>query len=616
MTLMVFGMHISLLGEGWFQLLLATPVQFYVGFRFYRKAFFSLKTGVFGMDLLVSIGTSAAFFYSLYVYLLLKSSDFYFEAAAVVITLVLLGKYLEAQAKGKMSLAVKKLIKLQAKDALIERKGAFIRVLLKDVVVGDICQVKSGEKIPLDGEITSGNTAVDESAMTGESVPVEKAVGDHVLGATINTYGVIMFRVTKVGQDSLLAKIVRVVEDAQASKAPIQSMADRVASVFVPVVLVIAGFSFCVWYFLTGDIGLSILNAVAVLVIACPCALGLATPAAIMVGMGRGAEQGVLVKTGAALERLSAVDLLVFDKTGTLTLGKPDVTDILLIDSKFSELDLLCFAASLETLSAHPLADAVCRKAGTLDIKLKETVDFETFAGLGVQGLIDGRMVAVGNAQFLTYLGLSLDDLEGRLKNEISLFRTMMYVIYDQKIIGVLGLSDELKPGGKQVIETLTSLGISSVIVSGDNENSVKEIAEKSGISDCFWHVLPAEKSKIIEDYQAKGHVVAMVGDGINDAPALAVADVGIAMATGLDIAMDTAEINLFKGDLKRLLDAISLSRKTMRTIKQNLFFAFVYNIIGIPFAALGLLNPMIAGAAMALSSVSVVSNSLFLKHR
>lgn len=609
---------VKFLHNPYFQLALATPIQFIIGFRFYKHAFLALKSKSTNMDVLVAMGTSAAFFYSLYNVFFGAVKDgmvenLYFEASAVIITLILLGKYLEAAAKGKTSDAIKKLIGLQAKTARVIREDKELDIPIEEVKISDIVIVRPGEKVPVDGVITEGNSSVDESMLTGESLPVEKKIGDTVIGATINRYGAFKFKATKIGADTALSQIIKLVEDAQGSKAPIQKIADQVSGVFVPIVILIAVITFGIWFLLSNNFNTAIINAVAVLVIACPCALGLATPTAIMVGTGKGAENGILIKGGEHLETAYKLNAVVLDKTGTITKGKPEVTDIISLGA-LDEKEILRIAAVAEKNSEHPLGVAIYEK-GAADLgNISDSEAFEMIPGKGVKAVVEGKTIAIGTRKLMTEFNINTDSIEITLINFEDKGKTAMLVAIDDKLEGILAVADTIKETSKEAIEDLMSMGISVFMLTGDNMRTAKAIASQVGIKNVLAEVLPENKAKEIGKLKDEGKIVAMVGDGINDAPALVVANIGMAIGTGTDIAMEAADITLMRGDLRTIPAAIRLSRKTMKKIKQNLFWAFIYNIIGIPIAALGFLNPMLAGGAMAFSSVSVVSNSLSLR--
>jgi len=605
------------------QLLLATPVQFWIGWRFYKGAFLSLKAGSPGMDVLVALGTSAAYFFSIFngffaERLGLKSPGLYFEASSIIISLVLLGKFLEGRAKGKTSEAIKKLMGLQPKTARVQREGEWMEIPIADVSVGDRVQIKPGERIPVDGQVLEGESALDESSLTGESMPVEKKSGDIVLSGSINSYGSFIFQAEKVGKDSVLSRIIAVVEEAQGSKAPIQKLADKVAAVFVPVVLAIALLTFLLWWFVGGEVNQAIISAVAVLVIACPCALGLATPTAIMVGTGVGAQRGILIKNGEILQQAGKVDAVVLDKTGTVTRGRPELQQVISLEGSLSEEEILQLAASVEILSEHPLARAVVDAARDKGLELLESSGFQAQPGKGIEAQLGQDRLLVGTEAWLKDQGFSLEtvlkekrELENKGQTVIILARSGGA---GKEVLGLLAIADSIKEYSVQGIEALKALGLEVHMITGDNRRTAEAIAAQAGIEHVFAEVLPEGKAEKVKALQEKGYRVAMAGDGINDAPALATADVGIAMGEGSDIAMESADITLMRGDLREIAASVHLSRRTMAKIRQNLFWAFFYNAIGIPFAALGFLNPIIAGAAMAFSSVSVVSNSLSLR--
>ncbi len=596
----------------WVQWLLATPVQFVAGWQFYRGAYLNLKHGSANMDVLVAMGTSAAYFYS--VVNTFIGGPLYYETAAILITLILLGRLLEAVAKGRTSEAIKKLMGLQAKTARVIRDGQEMDIPVDEVVLGDVIIVRPGEKIPVDGKVIEGTSAVDESMLTGESIPVDKNAGDEVIGATINKHGAFKFEATKVGKDTALAQIVKVVEDAQGSKAPIQRMADIISGYFVPVVVVIAVITFLIWYFIVtpGNLPVALINFTAVLVIACPCALGLATPTSIMVGTGKGAETGILFKGGEHLEKAHKLNAIVLDKTGTITKGEPEVTDVVSLDGSKEE-DLLVLAGAVEKNSEHPLGQAIVKKAQE-DAKLPETDHFNAVPGHGIEAQVGGKEILIGNTKLMIDRGIDVSGFEeqkSRLEDE---GKTAMLMAVDGHASGLIAVADTVKQYSKVAIAELKKMGIEVYMITGDNRRTANAIARQVGVDNVLAEVLPEDKAKEVQKLKDAGKHVGMVGDGINDAPALATADIGMAIGTGTDVAMEAADITLMRGDLRSIVAAVQLSKATMRNIKQNLFWALIYNTIGIPVAAIGLLNPIIAGAAMAFSSVSVVSNALRLK--
>lgn len=594
---------------------LATPVQFYVGWHYYVGGYKALRNGSANMDVLIAMGSSIAYLYSAVVTLGLLEGHVYFETAAVIVTLIRLGKYLEARAKGRTSEAIKKLMSLRAKTARLIRNGQEIEVPVDEVQVGDIVLVRPGEKIPVDGVVIEGRSTVDESMLTGESLPVEKGPGDTVIGATLNKQGFLRFEATKVGKETALAQIIRLVEEAQGSKAPIQKLADQVSAIFVPIVILIALLTFLAWYFFgaPGELTRALINMVAVLVIACPCALGLATPTAVMVGTGKGAEMGILFRSSEALERLGRVNVVILDKTGTITQGQPQVTDVVALDS-WDEETVLRLAAAVEKGSEHPLGEAIWAEATRRGWTLDEIAAFQAFAGEGVQAEVNGYRVAIGNARLMQRLGvdpLVAQPVVERLQSEA---KTAMLVAIGEHLAGVIAVADTLKEGSQEAIQEMHRMGSRVIMLTGDNPHTARAIARKVGVAEVLAEVLPEGKSGEVKKLQEQGNIVAMVGDGVNDAPALAQADVGIAIGSGTDVAMATAPVTLISGDLRGVPRAIRLSRRTLRTIRQNLFWAFFYNVILIPAAALGYLNPILAAAAMSFSSVFVVSNSLRLR--
>ena len=587
----------------WLQMALATPVQFWIGWRFYDGAYKALRGGGANMDVLVALGTSMAWGFSAVVTVFGLDQHVYFEGGAAVITLVLLGKLLEARAKARTSEAIESLIRLQPKTARIERDGQWVEIAVDALMPGDVFMVRPGDSVPVDGEVVDGVSSVNEAMLTGESMPVAKVVGDKVFAATANGQGALRCRATGVGEQTLLAGIIRMVGEAQGSKAPVQRLADRISAVFVPVVCVIALITFVGWWLYAGDFALALVNAVAVLVIACPCALGLATPTAIMVGTGQGARAGILVKNVEALERAEKIAVLALDKTGTLTSGEPEVTDIVPLAADAAEA--LRLAAALEQGSEHPLARAVLARAAAVD--RQKVANFEATPGRGVAGEIDGRALRLGSP---AWLGMAGDPTVMRLQQA---GRTVVVLADNEKALAVLAIADTLRPTSRPAVERLRARGIRVVMLTGDNAATAAAIAHEAGIDEFRAGILPGDKAAAIAELKAGG-LVAMVGDGINDAPALAAADVSFAIGAGSDAAMEVADLTLIRNDLRGVDDAIELSRATLSKIRQNLFFAFIYNVLGIPLAAFGELNPVIAGAAMAMSSVFVVSNSLLLK--
>ncbi len=623
------SIHINPATSNFIQLLMTTPVVFWVGGRFLGGAWKALRQKTSDMNTLVALGALSAYFYSLVVTLfpdLLSSGSIqpyvYFDGAAMIVTLVLLGRYLEARAKGKTSAAIRKLIKLKPSSARVIRNSEIVDVPIELLSEGDLFQVRPGERIPTDGEIVSGQSSVDEAMLTGESMPVDKNIGDQVYGATINQNGSLTVRATRVGSETALAKVIRLVEEAQGSKAPIQRIADRVAAVFVPVVLVIALITFFIWFYLPSDPSISraMLNFVSVLIIACPCAMGLATPTAVMVGTGAAAERGILIKGGETLEMACKINTVVFDKTGTLTNGKPTVIDTV-TTRNYTTTDLLKFAASLESLSEHPLARSICDMASDLGTSLYQVESFESRTGHGVTGVVEGSVIHVGSSKLIESLKIDTSNLQGSVDSLERAGRTVIFVAKDNDLVGVLGVSDTLRDSSIPSIAQLKNMGINVAMITGDNRLAADSIGHALGIETVLAEVLPADKADEIKRLQQTGKVVAMVGDGINDAPALSAADIGIAVGAGSDVAVEAGSITLMTNDLRLVPVAITFSAQTMRVIRQNLFWAFFYNTLGIPVAAgvlypfFGiLLTPVMAAAAMALSSVSVVSNSLRLR--
>ena len=613
------------------QLLLATPVQFWAGFGFYRATISAIKHRTANMDTLVVIGTTVAYIYSTVVTLLPQlmikvgiEPMPYFDTAAVIIGLILLGRYFEAKAKAGTSEAIKKLIGLQAKTARVLRAGQEIDLSINEVVIGDIIRVRPGEKIPVDGIIVEGESSIDESMVTGESMPVEKISGDTVVGATINKTGTFTFRATKIGQETMLAQIIKLVQEAQGSKAPIQRLADMISSYFVPVVIMLAFLTFAVWYVFgpAPTLLFALLNTVAVLIIACPCAMGLATPTAIMVGTGKGAEHGILIKDAESLETAHKIKTIIFDKTGTLTKGKPEVTDI----TAFGSMDkdtLLKLAGSIEKGSEHSLAEAIVKEAESQNLVLSKVEKFQAIPGHGVEGMVDNQRIVFGNKRLMNKEGISLTLADDQIAKLEDAGKTVMMIGLENKLVGLIAVADIVKDSAREGLIALQKLGLEVVMITGDNQRTAKAIGQSLGITRVLAEVLPDQKEAEVRKIQAEGKVVAMVGDGINDAPALAAADVGIAMGSGTDVAIEAADITLINKDLKSVAMAIVLSKKTMRTIRLNLFWAFSYNIVLIP-VAMGvlypvfklLLNPIFASVAMATSSISVVVNSLLLKRK
>jgi P-type Cu+ transporter len=615
-------------GRAWLELCLTTPVLFWAGWRFFAGAWNTARHHAADMNTLVAVGTLSAYGYSLVATFapeLLTGAHVhgavpgtYYEVAAVIVTLILLGNVLQTRATNRARGSIRALIGLQPKSAWVERDGTEREMPIEQVRVGDLVRVRPGEKVPVDGVVIEGSSAVDESMLTGEPLPVMRKIGDPVIGATLNKMGTFRLRATRVGKDTVLQQIVRLVRQAQGSKAPIQQLADRVAGVFVPVVLVLALATFVVWMLVDGHPAMAMQAAVSVLIIACPCALGLATPTAIMVGTGRGAQVGLLIKGGAALERAHQITTVVFDKTGTLTEGRPVVTDVL-VQGGMTETDLLLLAASAERGSEHPLGEAIVRSAHERGLELTTAENFQAVAGQGIEATVAGRRVLVGNAGLLRERGLEVDaNAAQHLADE---GKTPVFVAVDGRYAGLLAVADQLRAGAREAVDQLRRLGLEVVLLTGDNARTAQAIALQVGVERVYAEVLPEGKSAEIKKLQSTDSVVAMVGDGINDAPALAQADVGIALGQGTDVAMEAADITLVKGALNGVAASIALSRATMRTIKQNLFFAFAYNILSIPLAAgvlypltHSLLSPMIASATMALSSVSVVTNALRLR--
>ncbi|MBT2654507.1 copper-translocating P-type ATPase [Bacillus sp. ISL-18] len=604
----------------WVQLALATPVQFFIGKQFYVGAYKALKNKSANMDVLVALGTSAAYFYSLYLSLMSiggmnHSVDLYYETSSILITLIILGKLFEARAKGRSSEAIKKLMGLQAKTAIVEREGVEQEIPIEEVIAGDIVRIKPGDKIPVDGKVLEGHSAIDESMLTGESVPVDKTIGDEVIGATINKNGFLLIEATKVGRDTALAQIIKVVEEAQGSKAPIQRLADKISGVFVPIVVALAILAFIVWYVWVapGDFAEALEKLIAVLVIACPCALGLATPTSIMAGSGRAAESGILFKGGEHLEMTHKISTVVLDKTGTVTNGTPVLTDVITVQT-LKEDEFLSLVGSAEKQSEHPLAQAIVQGIKEKEIPLKDVTEFEAIPGFGIKATVDGKELLVGTRKLMSKYNVTAEEAYGQMDELEKVGKTAMLVAINNQYAGMVAVADTIKETSKSAISRLKNVGIEVIMITGDNKQTARAIAAQVGIDHVIAEVLPEGKANEIKNLQAAGKKVAMVGDGINDAPALAIADIGMAIGTGTDVAMEAADITLIRGDLNSIADAIFMSKKTIRNIKQNLFWALAYNTLGIPVAAIGLLAPWLAGAAMAFSSVSVVLNALRLQ--
>lgn len=602
-------------------LILTTPVIFVSGKRFYKVFWTNFKQFSFEMNSLVAIGTGAAYGYSTIATLFPDwvavgniHPHVYFETAAVIIVLITMGKLLEVRAKNKTNGAIKKLIELKPKEATILVDGIEKKIELGSLELGNLVVIKPGERIPADGIIDSGASVVDESMITGESIPVEKNVGSKIIGGTINKNGTFNYKITALGDNSVLGQIIKIVEEAQGSKAPIQKLADKVSSIFVPAVIIAALLTFAAWIIFAeaNNFNVALINFIAVLIIACPCALGLATPTAIMVGTGLGAQHGILIKNGESLEMAHKIDTIILDKTGTITEGNPAVTDV--ITNGISEKELLSIAASIEKKSEHPIASAVVEYGEKLGVKFMEPESFQSYSGFGITAIVNGDMAALGNEKLMEQFSIKLNGFSDKFKKLSSQGKTVIFCAVNGELYGALAVEDPIKDTSAEAIIKMKNSGLKVFMLTGDNKRTAEAIAKRIGVDDYFAEVLPQEKAEKVKELQKQGKTVAMVGDGINDSPALVTADLGIAIGTGTDIAIESSDITLVKGNLQSVVTAIELSRKTIRSIKQNLFWAFVYNTIGIPFAALGLLNPMIAALAMSLSSVSVISNSLRLK--
>jgi len=615
----IISMLIQMPNEDYLLLVLTAPIQFGVGYHFYKGSWNSLKNKYFNMDFLVVLGTSAAYFYSIFA--TFSGGMTFYEASATVITTITIGRLMEQISRGKTSDAIKRLIKLQAKTAKVIREGKEVEIPIEHVKKGDIIIVRPGERIPVDGLVIDGYSSVDESMITGESIPIEKKKGDEVIGATMNKNGMLKIKATKIGAETALSQIIKMVKEAQQSKAPIQKIADVVVSYFVPVVMIIAISSFLFWYFISGQTFFFALSIMAsILVVACPCAMGIATPTAVMVGLGKGAENGILIKNGEYLEKVHKLDTIVFDKTGTLTKGEPEVTDIVSFKD-FDEKKLIKFAAIAEKNSEHSLGESIIRKAEEMKIDLPSSKIFKTMPGLGVVSSYERKEILVGNRKLMNNNKIDTEQVEDRIKNLEEEGKTVVIVAIDKKIAGLIGIADTLKEYSKEAIHELKKMGLSIIMITGDNERTATAVAKQVGIDEIMAEVLPQDKAKKIEELQSQGKFVGMVGDGINDAPALAKSNIGIAIGSGTDVAIETGDIVLIKEDLRDVVTAIKLSKKTLSKIKQNLFWAFFYNTAMIPIAA-GilypafniLLPPMAAGIAMVFSDISVVGNSLLLK--
>ena len=610
--------NIPYLTWGLLLFIIVTPVQFIGGWTFYVGAYEAIKKRTANMDLLIAVGTLAAYLYSAVVLFFpglfpVNQRDVYFEVSAVIIAFVLLGKYMEEAIKKRSSASVRKLLDLRPSMARVERNGVESEIQAKDIVVNDTLVVKPGEKIPTDGVIIDGTSAIDEKMITGESIPADKNVGDEVIGATVNKQGLLKIKATKVGAETALSQIVHIVEEAQSSTGHIQRLVDSVSAKFVPAVVSVSIASFLIWYFVMGNFTAGLLSFIAVLIIACPCALGIATPAALMVGVGKGAEAGILIRSAEYLERSQKVNTVVLDKTGTITKGEPSVTDILTFNG-YTTQDVLRISASAESGSEHPLARAIVSMAKTKKLGLENLSEFEAVSGMGVKASVGGKKVFFGNRKLLQKFEIQSEMIEQKMAKLESEGKTVMILAESNVVAGMIAVADTIKESSPAAISELTELGIETIMLTGDNEKTANAVAKKVGIKNIIASVLPGDKANVIKNLQSKGKVVAMVGDGINDAPALAQADIGIAIGSGSDIAKETGGIILIKDDIRDVARAIRLSRATMSKIKQNLFWALIYNSGGIPIAAIGLLSPMVAAAAMALSSISVIANSSLLK--
>jgi len=601
--------------------LIATPIMFISAKRFFKAFWANLKHFSADMNTLVAVGTGTAYIYSTVATLFPgwiangnQLPHVYFDTAGVIIVLILLGKVLETNSKGKTNQAIKKLLELKPKEATIIRDGKEIKMPIAQLKTGDKVVVKPGEKIPADGKIVEGYSIVDESMLTGESIPVEKSIGAEVIGGTVNKNGTFVFEVSALGDNSVLGQIVKLVEEAQGSKAPIQKLADKVASVFVPAVILIAIITFVGWYFLSPlhSFNIALINFVAVLIIACPCAMGLATPTAIMVSSGLGAEKGILIKNGESLEMAHKITAVALDKTGTITEGNPQVTDVRVFN--YDKDEMLSYAASVESRSEHPIAEAIVNYSKDRELKIKKVESFQNLVGKGIFAIVDGNAILVGNKNLMNSYSININESENLIEDFSSQGKSIVLVAINGKLAGIIAVSDPIRKNAPQAIKELKKMGLKVIMITGDNNLTAKAIAKEAGIERFFAEVKPELKAAKVKELQKQGELVAMVGDGINDSPALVTADLGIAIGSGTDIAIESSDITLVKGDLRSVVTAIKLSKKTIRTIKQNLFWAFIYNTIGIPFAALGFLNPIIGALAMSFSSVSVVSNSLRLR--